>query len=389
MTKKCIAAWRHLYIDTTGEARACCQFDDTINDSDGKPYNLATHALSEILESDYLKNFRQQSLNGQLPSACDGCKLHEDMGVYSRRQFMNAQLGEVTDDLSVNDPDLQSLELRLDNTCNLRCNICTPTNSSKWLAERLKYEPDNPELLDIARKNKWLRDNEQFWNDLSNQLPNLKKIYVNGGEPFMNKRHLEFIEFVANSGHAEHITIHYNTNATVIPSVQVPWNRFKQIIIHFSIDDIERRFEFQRRGGKWDDVLRTVEHFKKIKASNCIYGICCTVNLQNIMTLSELISWAEQQNCFDVLRLNVLRRPVEFSINEMTKAMQEEVISVLGNISTADAWSDKIINLRRTVENLEVSPAGKFIDYVNSLSDSDKQLFLSGHSNLAKFLDLH
>ena len=92
------------------------------------------------------------------------------------------------------------VELRPGNVCNVQ--VLAPASSSKWLED---YK-DIVQKADFINKGylglnfpddfKWAED-DNFYNDLYDSAPNLELLYINGGEPNINKTTLGLLEKVS------------------------------------------------------------------------------------------------------------------------------------------------------------------------------------------------
>jgi MoaA/NifB/PqqE/SkfB family radical SAM enzyme len=98
-----------------------------------------------------------------------------------------------------------------------------------------------------------------------------------GGEPFLIEEHFELLRFAVESGFAKNIEIHYNTNATVFPEEAIEiWKHFKTVEIAFSIDNVGKRFEYERYGADWEEANRIVKRVNELrKEVPCIRTQVC------------------------------------------------------------------------------------------------------------------
>ena len=134
----------NLNSNTEGSVKLCCSINENlhVHDENEKELNFGTNSIEEIWNSEYMQTVRQQMLNGERPSACDVCWRLEDIGVQSSRQsawqeFKHANY-DLTEIKKINPPLPSSLELRLGNFCNLRCNSCWSLSSDRIRDERYK-----------------------------------------------------------------------------------------------------------------------------------------------------------------------------------------------------------------------------------------------------------
>ena len=100
--------------------------------------------LEDIWNNATMKRIRQQVLNDERPPECQPCFALEDQGVVSlrKRHISNAMpesrinlypnaLNALKEDYSM--PfELPTIELKLNNLCNLKCRMCHPMDSTSW-----------------------------------------------------------------------------------------------------------------------------------------------------------------------------------------------------------------------------------------------------------------
>ena len=140
----CPLPWVAVETTPNGESRVCCLSNTLITKDDGTPYNMMTDTLSDAFKSNYMKNLRQQFIDGKKPSTCQKCWSVEQAGGKSKRILARDSLEHrgVFDKIEYHktDPkDIQFLDLKLGNICNLKCRICGSWSSSKWASESIDY----------------------------------------------------------------------------------------------------------------------------------------------------------------------------------------------------------------------------------------------------------
>jgi organic radical activating enzyme len=63
------------------------------------------------------------------------------------------------------------------------------------------------------------------------EMEHVDKIYFTGGEPTLIKAHWNLLQKFIDSGHAHHISLDYNTNASSIRDEYFQiWSKFKKYI---------------------------------------------------------------------------------------------------------------------------------------------------------------
>ena len=193
-------------------------------------------------------DIRTQLLQGEKPKACDVCWRLEDLGIQSSRQSAFVEYNDIgikRDPSMHSRPPLpKSLELRLGNFCNLRCNSCWSLSSDRIHDERRK----------ILRKDKnlpgWIHDewskevtlasksNMNWWQDtnfdstIKKLAPGLKRLYLTGGEPTLIRRNIEIMNMILQSGNAD-CYVALTTNLT-------HWNEeFYDTLVKFNNGEVQ------------------------------------------------------------------------------------------------------------------------------------------------------
>jgi MoaA/NifB/PqqE/SkfB family radical SAM enzyme len=179
----------------------------------------------------------------------------------------------------------------------------------------------------MLKQGRWPRENTVFWEQIADQLDQLRYIEFTGGEPFMIQEHFDMLQRIVDKGIAGNIEIHYNTNGTMYPEhAKEIWRHFNLVEIAFSIDDVGARFEYQRSGAKWEDVQRNIGLFKQMKQElgNIRLQVCSTVNIFNVYYLESVAQWIAEQN-FDFVYWNMMHEAAYFSIASLPVAVKEAV----------------------------------------------------------------
>ena len=218
--------------------------------------------------------------------------------------------------------ELQSLDLKLGNTCNLQCAICDPYASSKWAAF---YRETG---RGTWQNQKW-PDKDEFWDSLSEIAPTIKKIELSGGEPFLIKKQKILIDFLVNNGYAKDVDITWITNTTQYPEdIISKFTEFKYVRIMLSIDNTHEQFEFQRYPAKWDTSYETILKYKKLNDDGIInLGISHTIGLLNVWRLPEMHKWCREHeiNIFNNLVMDPLSvKDLPTSYKELVKEKLEK-----------------------------------------------------------------
>ena len=394
--------WISIETSPVGSARPCCLAHDEITDEHGVKYDLNKTDLVTIYKSDYMQRLRQDFRAGIKPATCNRCWDEEAAGRTSKRIHSQVRLKELYPqvDWSNDTPDqLWFVDLKLGNICNLKCRICGSWSSSKWADEELKYMPkDFNKKQHIAytwlKQGAWPRNQDtNFWNNLRELLPNIKYIEFTGGEPWLIKEHFALLQFAVADGYSKNIDIHYNTNGTVMPDELWLWQNFGRVDIAFSIDNVNERFEYERYGAVWDEVVENIDTIHRIRdtwqgnhgnTSNITTQLCFTVNIQNVYYLDELLAWADTKG-FNNIYFNMLHSPDHVSVQRMTPQARELVLNKLKTVFWTSAFYQKEIDsVINFIELGQGSDGKEFLEKMQRTDAYRKQNFADTHPEIAR-----
>jgi sulfatase maturation enzyme AslB (radical SAM superfamily) len=198
---------------------------------------------------------RQTSIINQKPVAsCQTCYdlEHGKKGfdIISDRIFYIRELKHVpVSTYQAGNFDLQTIDVRWSNLCNFSCVYCGPEFSSKW-ADELKIHTSTPSIKQL----------EQFKQYIYQQAPNLKHVYLAGGEPMLMKENLELLKKLNPNVQLRINTNLSNTGTQVFEEVC----KFKNVHWTVSVETIEQEFEYIRHGGNWSNVLDNLTIIRKL-----------------------------------------------------------------------------------------------------------------------------
>jgi hypothetical protein len=205
----CVLPWIHFATRPNGDMRLCCGANSSgagldheiglIKTENGTPANFGKITPMEAWNSEYMRSVRNTMIEGNIPKSCSKCFEEESKGVVSKRMWESGtwvsqgidikELLEETEQDGAVPERLTYLDLRLGNTCNLKCIMCSPHDSSLWVTEHKKVYPlfqhkEVKKQLDWdkdAFDNLWY-EKPEFWNEIYKQIPNLKQVYLFNGD---------------------------------------------------------------------------------------------------------------------------------------------------------------------------------------------------------------
>lgn len=393
----CMLPWVSIEASPMGTTRPCCLAQEEITDENGYKYDLNKTNLETAYHSKYMQDLRRQFRAGEKPETCKMCWEEEAAGRDSKRIHSQVRLKELYQqvDWENDDPDqLWFVDLKLGNICNLKCRICGSWSSSKWAEEEMNYLPINHDkkkhiAYTWLKQGAWPRKTETFWDNMQALLPNIRYMEFTGGEPWMIQEHIDLLQFACQTGDARHIDIHYNTNATQWPEKLFDiWTEFGRVDVAFSVDNVGKRFEYERYGADWERANEIIDVVNRKTnhppSGNITTQLCFTINIQNVFYLDELLDWADTKN-FGSVYFNMLQSPSHMSIQKMTPAANELVLGKLkSTFWKVDKYSKEIDNVVRFIENGTGSDGTEFLRKMQETDAYRKQCFTDTHPEIAR-----
>lgn len=319
----CVLPWIHFATRPNGDMRLCCSANASgagtdhevglVKMENGRPANFGQQTPMEAWNNEYMKSVRTTMLNGEIPASCQKCYNEEKVGVVSKRIWETMTwhrddidipyLIEQTQEDGTVPEELVYLDLRLGHTCNIKCVMCSPHDSSKWVKDHQKLipvlqDPDVKRQMQWDKSefnNKW-HEKDTFWEEMNKQIPNLKQVYFAGGEPLMIKEHKMFIEEIVRQGCQDRILLRYNSNGLLVDDELLElWKKFKKVKFAISMDACYQRDEYIRFPTDFAQVEKTL-HKLDNTPDNIQTSLATAIQIFNIKHLPEFMKWKIRSN---------------------------------------------------------------------------------------------
>jgi len=308
MTSKtfCMHPFTGLATREDGAIQACCRSHPV--------GNIQSQTLEEVWNNDTMRRIRKQVLNNEWPTECHACKLSEENGVESLRQrhiepripesritLYPTALKSLRDDFTM--PfEIPTMEIKLNNLCNLKCRMCHPMDSTSWNDWKEVepfYEKEGNFMVQAIRDlnlvNKpyldKFEDNPNWWASFEKLLPYFRRVEFAGGEPLMDPQHYRILNMLKPYG--ANIEIKYATNGTTIGikggrNIHDYWPHFKSVAVNVSIDGLDSVYSYIRGNGNYSDVVKNINIIKQIPNVRRIVG-AVAVQVSNVLILDKMI----------------------------------------------------------------------------------------------------
>jgi MoaA/NifB/PqqE/SkfB family radical SAM enzyme len=272
---------------------------------------IQDNSLEEIWNNDNMIRIRKQVLNNERPPECEPCFMLEDQGVESLRQrHIKGEIPEARINLY---PDTEfnevlpftfpTMEIKLNNLCNLKCRMCHPMDSTSWndwdqvvpfYKKENNFLVDKIDSLNLVNKPYLgpFDDSNNWWESFEKLLPYFRRVEFAGGEPLMDPQHYKILDMLKPYG--QQIEIKYATNLTILGkgsrNIYDYWPHFKSVALNVSIDGIRDSYEYVRGNADWNTLINNIKEVQKITNISRIVG-AVAVQVSNIMILDEMIEY--------------------------------------------------------------------------------------------------
>jgi len=304
MSWECPAIDNGVSIFSDGKIRPCCQVAAEYS----KP-------ITSILDPERFSDLKLE----EKPAACKSCWQLEDLGIPSARKFyFNKQKQSLK--------NIQFLDFRHNNLCNLKCRYCGPHFSSQW-AKELQINPQ-------IKKVDILGYSDLLFTDA------LTDIYWCGGEPLILEDHYIISKTLINQNLSKNIDLRYNTNLTNITFKDIKvtdlWKEFKSVTVDVSLDAAGPEINSIRSGSDWDKINKNIETIMNCGINNLKIRLTPVVSILNIWFLPALVEYAVHKNI--PIIVYPLTGPDYLSLSVLPKNLKEIATEII------ETNKDKLIN---------------------------------------------
>jgi len=366
----CPIPWTGFIMNPDGKVKNCILSDQILG-------NINNTDIQDILHGDMNTEIKQCMNNDQKHSGCNNCyKLEQGTsGIKNVRSdryyYLKALSGIPYSSYDTIDTTLGTVDMRWRNTCNLACVYCGPELSSTWAKELGVEVKVDEQQLDKTKQ--YVLDN----------APNLKNIYLAGGEPLLMKENSELLDKLDPS-----CTIRINTNLSNIKGpVFERASKFKNVHWTVSVETMGTEFEYIRYGANWETFLENLNVIKKLDHKISFNMLWFVLNPYSVFDIVDyFITSGYSENAFII---GPLTGPEIFDVRNFSDHTIADLKQVLGSrIQGADRrylLHNSYVNMlkhldekfekqsSKTIQSLEELDKRRGLNYKN-VFDIDKYL---------------
>ena len=349
----CYIPFRELYIDhnsgdSTPGYKSCCIQTDSYKGtplSESKDWFCVDEGLVDI---------RKQFLLDKRPQRCISCWNLEDNGSTSMRQRTNKGYKERRID-PFDTPELEVMDIRLSNKCNLQCKMCYAGNSDQ-IAKNIISATEAGQLDPKLAKD----ENALHYSNAGNIDPvkglyefiidnkSIRQLKFAGGEPFVMPEVEELMIKLIKAGRTN-LHIFFLTNCTTVKTnVLEILRQFDSTSIGCSIDGVDEWIEYQRFPVKWESVKRNYNKLLKYGIETSITPAWSHLNLLGII---DFFKWIEEDNVTCNIEWNDVDYPTYLNWELIPMKYRTNLIEQLNNFTFPTNFSSSYHTLIDRMKN--------------------------------------
>lgn len=301
----CAVPWHNSHLYWDGTYGACCS---EAHPPLGPRENISQTSMVQWYNSTAMQNFRLRILGDDPLPECQSCYQEEHHGHESRRikeNFKTAIFTEQAFEKSFQQSpwyekfresadngttDVLPIDLHLDfgNECNLACKMCFPRASSKIAQQYKKWG------IDFQKQRNWINSDQDYENLLNSvrQLTKLKRIHVMGGEPLVNKRFFQFIDWLITNNY-QHLSFSFVSNGVFVnQEIIQKLKYFSSVDIEISLESIKNNNHYIRQGSNTEVVIENIQRLCAHRTSTFNVVLRSVPQLLSVNTYYDYIMFA-------------------------------------------------------------------------------------------------
>lgn len=294
----CSAPFKTAVIDKDGVMMPCCDF------MPGKPKDRDTLTKIDRIDQWWatdLNSLRDNMINNVPSEQCHHCYNKEENPTYnSVRKTTNSNYKFKIDSI-INDykngqlSNIDEIEIRVSNYCNLRCIMCGGFASSSLASEYETYKEKFVSELDMLmppeKTVRWWDDPANL-NNLKNVLAHARTVKFAGGEPLIVP---EVVDILNSLDPTTAKWIKFNTNLTrLTDKFLTALERFENVELTVSLEGYGAHNEYIRYDSVWSVIENNINRAKE--HSNISIYINHVLQHTSLFSLPDLIAFADSKN---------------------------------------------------------------------------------------------
>ena len=301
------------HYDSQGNAVAawpCCM----MGNASTREVEAGSHRLNKMdFDLEELKNLNPDELffhqkfvelrndlkSGVRHKACEVCWDQEDRGLVSFRQFSGIE--KTLDEKVYENPKLKTIDMAINNLCNLACRMCSPGSSSLLMKDYNYFKKHNLHKKAESVIGRWSDANPgtfrlknvKHWRWLIENIGNFDKLNlrISGGEPFYNDDVINFLDQCIANGHSDKLVLEFHTNGTLFDEKMIERVKHFENQLNLSIDGCGKVYEYIRYPATWEQLDSSIRMHMKHVDQKPGYQVNFVVMITNLFNVVDFIHW--------------------------------------------------------------------------------------------------
>lgn len=404
----CTLAWTGVSISPSGAITPCCLYEESIKDDNKQSVRIYQDDIDDYFNGEFLQSIRKKMLNGEEVEGCRQCYDNEKYGGISLRRRSNYDEWDSKEYYDLEGKDVPiSLDLKLNNKCNLKCRMCQPRDShliynefTEILKENKEFKyfqntkTNDPELnVDLSKVPDWNSD-PTFKAQIKKMLPNIRKLSLVGGEPLILDSLYELLDLIIAEGHADHIYLAITTNLMTLKRERIKdyFDHFERVLILISLDAVGRELNYIRYPSDFNKIERNFrELYDHPKTNKTVwFSFAITSQLYNALYIVDILKFLDalMKEGFrfpdPAISFTYLSFPRHLNIRALPDKLREKAIKDLkefeaqskalkGNVFLYQGFKQLIGTLRQEVDPDREKLLEEFLFYSDVLDKKRNQ----------------
>jgi glutamate-1-semialdehyde 2,1-aminomutase len=236
----------------------------------------------------------------------------------------------------------------------------------------------------------WYMDDGKVFGDALKSVDTLERLYITGGEPLINERVADILEYLVKTGAASHIHLELSTNCTSVDARYIERiKKFRRVELLLSLDAVGETYEYIRYPARWSTVEANV---RKLKYE---HGLVCkvppVVQVYNVLNLVELFRFCDSMD-FEIT-MNVLHMPDRLAIHHLPPRVRQVAAARLREYHDTDCrdfTKPQVLSLARYLEGQDAGVKHDILRelmlFSNDLDATRGQSFRKTHAEFVALL---
>jgi sulfatase maturation enzyme AslB (radical SAM superfamily) len=357
----CSVPWNLLYVDAVGKIKVCVRNQTVLGD-------LHDSSLDTILTGSEIVQIKNDMFEDRPVPSCSKC-LRKEQQIDSstsykflRNLYNEMFVGQDVDYKDATKFSFSALDLHWSSICDLKCVTCWAPQSSSLAVEQ-----------GIPVKHIDSRVVSELIDKFVDNQHELKEIYFSGGEPTLIKQNLALLRRLDKRPDLQ-IRVNSNMMWQQDNSIVQEILKFPNVLFTCSADNTKDKFEYIRRGARWD---RFLDNLKFLSAQpNVRIRINLVFFVLSALDLIDTIDFFSKEYQIKDFTINQCEmEQTHLRCRNLSTTVKEKVISNIEQAKNKYAYNLNLLGQFSNclVELAEPSSEG-FAEYfckIDSLADSN------------------